>query len=103
MRSETAYATRAFNAGASGFVTKYSPAADFIEAVSKIASGGVYVDFATAHEFAQSFDQAAALPPTSACLVVNTTYFGDSVTAITHINNEWGRFSFHKWGLLNSD
>jgi DNA-binding NarL/FixJ family response regulator len=54
---------RAFNAGASGFVTKYSPAADFIEAVSKIASGGVYVDFATAHEFAQSFDQAAALPP----------------------------------------
>lgn len=63
MRSEAAYATQAFKAGASGFVTKDSPTADLISAARKVASGGVYVSLAMADRFAQSFDKSAdALP-----------------------------------------
>jgi DNA-binding NarL/FixJ family response regulator len=63
MCSEAVYATQAFKAGASGFVTKHSPAADLVSAARKIASGGVYVSVAMADQFAQSFEESAnALP-----------------------------------------
>lgn len=59
MRSEAAHATQAFKAGASGFVTKQSPAGDLVSAARKIASGGVYMSVAMADQFAQSFEKSA--------------------------------------------
>jgi DNA-binding NarL/FixJ family response regulator len=63
MCSEAVYATRAFKAGASGFVTKHSAAADLVSAARKVASGGVYVSIAMADRFAQSFEESANTLP----------------------------------------
>ncbi|WP_144156232.1 response regulator transcription factor [Paraburkholderia sp. BCC1885] len=61
--SEAAYAARAFRAGASGFVSKRSPAADLVVAAAKVASGGIYISLAVAEQLAQRFDRSAnALP-----------------------------------------
>lgn len=63
MHSEAVCATRAFRAGASGFVTKHSPVTDLVSAARKIAAGGVYVSIAMVDQYAQSFEKSAnALP-----------------------------------------
>jgi DNA-binding NarL/FixJ family response regulator len=43
MHSEEQYARRAFQAGASGYVTKGSPRAELVKAINKAIAGGVYV------------------------------------------------------------
>jgi DNA-binding NarL/FixJ family response regulator len=63
MWSEQTYAVQAFRAGASGFLTKVSSATDLVEAVSKVASGGMYVSIITAEQLAQRLgDEAGSLP-----------------------------------------
>ncbi|MFM0237402.1 response regulator [Paraburkholderia phytofirmans] len=63
MHAEQQYAVRAFKAGASGYLTKESASAELVSAVSKVASGGVYVSLAMAERFAQSLNEPAdALP-----------------------------------------
>jgi len=63
MRSEAAYASQAFKAGASGFVTKHSPVLDLVAAARTVASGGVCVSLAMADQIAQNFEKSAnALP-----------------------------------------
>lgn len=57
MHAEQQYAVRAFKAGASGYLTKESASAELVSAVSKVASGGVYVSLAMAERFAQSLNE----------------------------------------------
>ena len=57
MHAEQQYAVRAFKAGASGYLTKESASAELVTAVSKVASGGVYVSLAMAERFAQSLNE----------------------------------------------
>jgi DNA-binding NarL/FixJ family response regulator len=46
--SDPEYARRLFNVGASGYVTKDSPSAELVTAVSKVVKGGKYVSPALA-------------------------------------------------------
>ena len=59
MHAEQQYAVRAFKAGASGYLTKESASAELVTAVSKVASGGVYVSLAMAERLAQSLNEPA--------------------------------------------
>lgn len=52
MHAEQQYAARAFKAGASGYLTKDSAAAQLVAAIRKVASGGVYVSAAAAEQLA---------------------------------------------------
>ncbi|AWV00246.1 DNA-binding response regulator [Burkholderia sp. JP2-270] len=63
MHAEQQYAVRSFRAGASGYMTKESASAELVAALSKIASGGVYVSLAMAEQFAQSLNEPAELQP----------------------------------------
>jgi DNA-binding NarL/FixJ family response regulator len=63
MHAEQQYAVRAFKAGASGYLTKESASTELVGAVTKIASGGVYVSLAMAERFAQNLNEPVdALP-----------------------------------------
>lgn len=57
MHAEQQYAVRAFKAGASGYLTKESASAELVNAVLKVAAGGVYVSMAMAERFAQSLNE----------------------------------------------
>lgn len=57
MHAEQQYAVRAFRAGASGYLTKESASTELVGAVSKVATGGVYVSLAMAERFAQSLNE----------------------------------------------
>jgi DNA-binding NarL/FixJ family response regulator len=63
MHAEQQYAVRAFKAGASGYLTKESASAELVSAVTKVASGGVYVSLAMAERFAQSLNEPADTLP----------------------------------------
>lgn len=63
MHAEQQYAVRAFKAGASGYLTKESASAELVSAVTKVASGGVYVSMAMAERFAQSLNEPADTLP----------------------------------------
>ncbi|MBP0595142.1 response regulator transcription factor [Paraburkholderia sp. LEh10] len=53
IHSEHQYAVRAFKAGASGYLTKESASAELACALTKIASGGLYMSVAMAGRFAR--------------------------------------------------
>ena len=63
MHGEHQYAVRAFKAGASGYLTKESASAELVDAVAKIAGGGVFVSMAMAERFAQSLNEPAETLP----------------------------------------
>ncbi|PXW25385.1 response regulator [Paraburkholderia caballeronis] len=63
MHAEQQYAVRAFKAGASGYLTKESASAELVSAVTKVASGGVYVSMAMAERFAQSLHEPSDTLP----------------------------------------
>jgi DNA-binding NarL/FixJ family response regulator len=63
MHAEQQYAVRAFKAGAAGYLTKESASAELVSAVTKVASGGVYVSMAMAERFAQSLNEPADTLP----------------------------------------
>ena len=63
MHAEQQYAVRAFKAGASGYLTKESASAELVGAVTKVASGGVYISLSMAERFAQNLNEPVdALP-----------------------------------------
>ncbi|MBN3833652.1 response regulator transcription factor [Burkholderia sp. Ac-20344] len=63
MHAEAQYAARAFKAGATGYLTKDSATAELVEAVGKVAAGGVYVSPSAAESLALTLRApAAALP-----------------------------------------
>ncbi|KVD88025.1 LuxR family transcriptional regulator [Burkholderia ubonensis] len=63
MHAEQQYAVRAFRAGAAGYMTKESASAELVAALTKIASGGVYVSLAMAEQFAQRLNEPAEMLP----------------------------------------
>ena len=56
MHSEEQYALRAFQAGASGYVTKDSASDELVAAVRKVASGGVFVTAMLAERVVQQLN-----------------------------------------------
>jgi two-component system invasion response regulator UvrY len=50
MHSEEQFARRAFKAGAAGYITKDSPRAELVKAVTKVSEGGTYVSPALAEK-----------------------------------------------------
>ena len=56
MHSEEQYALRAFQAGASGFVTKDTASEELVAAVKKVVSGGVFVTAALAERVVQQLN-----------------------------------------------
>ncbi len=65
MHSEDQYAVRALQAGASGYLTKESAPDQLVNAIRKVAAGGVYVSSSTAEKLAQNLMPShAALPHT---------------------------------------
>ena len=67
MHAEDAYALRAFKAGANGYLTKDSATDELIQAVRKVADGGVYVSAALAERVVMQLNRPADEPP-HACL-----------------------------------
>ncbi|MGR3906813.1 response regulator transcription factor [Burkholderia sp. SR8] len=63
MHAETQYAARAFKAGATGYLTKDSATAELVEAVTKVASGGIYVSRSTAESLARTLRAPADMLP----------------------------------------
>lgn len=56
MHSEEQYALRAFQAGASGYVTKDTACDELVAAVRKVASGGVFVSSTLAEQVVQQLN-----------------------------------------------
>ncbi|MBT9504329.1 MAG: response regulator transcription factor [Burkholderiaceae bacterium] len=62
MHAEEQYAMRAFKAGANGYVTKDSPAAELLAAVGKVATGGAYVTASLAERVVQQLNGGVDVP-----------------------------------------
>lgn len=62
MHAEEQYALRAFKAGADGYVTKDSAAADLVNAVRKVASGGAFVTASLAERVVQQLNGVMEVP-----------------------------------------
>src|SRR5882672_2275956 len=62
MHSEEQYARRAFKAGAAGYITKDSPRAELVKAISKVAEGGRYVSHALAEELVIDLEKGSDRP-----------------------------------------
>ncbi|AOR71814.1 DNA-binding response regulator [Burkholderia stabilis] len=63
MHAEAQYAARAFKAGATGYLTKDSATAELVEAVGKVAAGGVYVSPSAAESLARTLRTPARTLP----------------------------------------
>ncbi|MDR8731073.1 LuxR family transcriptional regulator [Burkholderia pseudomultivorans] len=63
MHAEAQYAARAFKAGATGYLTKDSATAELVEAVGKVAAGGVYVSPSAAESLARTLRTPAETLP----------------------------------------
>src|ERR1035438_6281556 len=61
--SDHEYARRLFTAGVSGYITKDSPRAELVEAVSKIMEGGRYVSSALAEHLVHYLEPRPKKPP----------------------------------------
>jgi len=63
MHSEEEFVRRALKAGASGYVTKDSPRAELVKAVSKVMSGGRYLSATFAEKLIFDFAIGSSRPP----------------------------------------
>jgi two-component system invasion response regulator UvrY len=63
MHSEEQFARRALKAGASGYITKDSPRAELVKAVSKVMSGGRYISATVAEKLVFDFATDVDRPP----------------------------------------
>jgi two-component system invasion response regulator UvrY len=57
------YVTRAFRAGASGYLTKESMMDEIVQAVEKVSQGGKYISPSIAETLVSLFDTGSELPP----------------------------------------
>lgn len=62
MHAEEQYAMRSFKAGANGFVTKDTAAAELVGAIRKVAAGGAYVTPSVAEHFVMHLSGVEAAP-----------------------------------------
>jgi DNA-binding NarL/FixJ family response regulator len=63
MHEEEQYAVRAIRAGASGYLTKDSAAAQLVSAIRKVAGGGLFINVAVAEQLALNIMPAASELP----------------------------------------
>lgn len=63
MHAEAQYAARAFKAGATGYLTKDSATAELVQAVTKVAAGGVYVSPQAAESLARTLRAPVEMLP----------------------------------------
>jgi DNA-binding NarL/FixJ family response regulator len=63
MHAEHQYAGRAFKCGARGYLTKECAGTEVVNAVSKVASGGIYVSPAMAERLAHNLNRDAEACP----------------------------------------
>ncbi len=63
MHAEHQYAVRAIRGGASGYLTKESPSSQVVEAIRKLAAGGIYINSAVAELLAMDNRPAAVRLP----------------------------------------
>ncbi|KVF75634.1 response regulator transcription factor [Burkholderia diffusa] len=63
MHAETQYAARTFKAGATGYLTKDSATAELVQAVTKVAAGGVYVSASAAESLAHTMRAPSEILP----------------------------------------
>lgn len=62
MHAEEQYALRAFSAGASGYLTKDSAAAELMVAIGKVSAGGAYVTSSLAERVIQQLNGRVEVP-----------------------------------------
>ncbi|CAJ3363158.1 LuxR family transcriptional regulator [Burkholderia pseudomallei] len=62
-RASQRHAAAAFQAGASGYLTKQSGCEELLAALRKIAAGGVYVSMHVAEQFAENLHSPSDAPP----------------------------------------
>jgi two-component system invasion response regulator UvrY len=63
MHAEEQYASRAFKAGAAGYITKDSSRAELLEAINKVIEGGKYVSSALAEKLIGDLQRGSDRPP----------------------------------------
>lgn len=63
MHAEDQYALRAYKAGANAYVTKDAATTELIDAVRKVAAGGIYVSRSLAERMVLQLNQAGGEPP----------------------------------------
>jgi Response regulator containing a CheY-like receiver domain and an HTH DNA-binding domain len=63
MHSEEQYASRAFKAGAAGYITKDSSRAELIKAINKVIKGGRYVSLTLAEKLVFDIERGTDRPP----------------------------------------
>jgi two-component system invasion response regulator UvrY len=63
MHPEEQYAVRALRAGASGYLTKESAPDELIEAIRKVAGGGMYITSSLAEKLASQFGESSGKLP----------------------------------------
>jgi len=63
MHSEEQYASRAFKAGAAGYITKDSSRAELIKAINKVIKGGRYVSLTLAEKLVFDMERGTDRPP----------------------------------------
>ncbi len=106
MHEEQQYAVRAIKAGASGYLTKESASAQLIQAIRKVAMGGVFISAAVAEQLAlAAMPEAGGLPHKSLSdreyQVFQLLVAGKTVTDIAaQLNLSVKTISTHKARLL---
>src|SRR5436305_9984183 len=63
MHSEEMFARRAFKAGAAGYITKNSPRAELLKALTKVMEGGTYLSPVFAERFIIDLHRGSDRPP----------------------------------------
>ncbi|HJV49907.1 MAG TPA: response regulator transcription factor [Noviherbaspirillum sp.] len=63
MQKENQYAVRTLKAGASGYLCKDSASADLVQAIRKVAGGGMFISPAVAENLALGLTTEVAAPP----------------------------------------
>ena len=110
MHPDVAYAARAFEAGASGYVLKHSAPTELLEAVREVLRGGTYVTPRLADELAQFRRQVTDAPadPSSPKLtprqreVLQLLAEGRSAKEVASILNISPRTAeFHKYRMMD--
>lgn len=108
MHADVAYAMRAFEAGASGFVLKHSTSSELLTAISEVIKGRTYVTPIIAGELMKLWVEGARHQPKAQELtsrqreILQLLAEGYSVKEIAGVLNISTRtVEFHKYGLMS--
>lgn len=106
MHKEEQYAVRAIKAGASGYITKESASEQLVNAIRKIAGGGVVISPSVGERLAQEYGRPSDAAPHTTLSdrefqVFQMLVAGMSITDIAnHLCLSAKTISTHKWRIL---